>query len=101
MSHRVSLCPIDQSTIKSQDKSVPFRLSFKGPGVVYTGDCTTVRYSNPHIPICSLEKDKRMVIDCHLIKGDATEHALYNPICNVQIYSILPINGRRRVYRFN
>lgn len=86
LQHRIALVPIKQSALTQNDKQRPFRISRKGPGYTYSGQCVEAKFSSDSVCLFYLENDtKRVVMDCHLLKGDAEDHALFNPVSAVQV----------------
>ncbi len=98
LGHRIGLCPIVQRQLTDVNKSVPTRISFKGPGYITSGQCPNMHFASDCIKLCYLDtEDKRVVVDCHFVKGDAEVHAMFNPICNISLYRV---NGDHLAFKF-
>lgn len=93
LANAVSLIPIKQSALTDTDKRIPFRISRKGPGYTYSGDCVEAKFAANSVCMFYLEDEtKRVVMDCHLVKGDAEDHVMFNPVAAVQLVKLR--NGR-------
>lgn len=89
LTHRIAMCPLKQSAIKQINVNSPMRISFMGEGYIVTGQCSEVPFAANNIKLCYIkDKASKVILDCHIAKGDATVHARFNPICHLAICNL-------------
>lgn len=76
LAHRIGLIPL--KTLKSS-KDQEFKLSKKGPGIVYSRDIEPSLGTEFNIPIVILEKDQEVQLNLYAKTGEGTEHIKYSP----------------------